>query len=111
MTPASTTVTSSTRVVHTYIPDSWAWMRTDLLARIAPFVIAYAITYSVLSRPAAFGLSFGRPGVQLLFGAVAAPFLFFASAVVQLWLTPRRPPFTPPPTDRQAAFQPSSLPL
>jgi len=92
-------------VVGTNIPDSWAWMRTDLLARIAPFVIAYATAYSVLSRPAAFGLSFGRPGVQLLFAAVAAPFLFFASAGVQLWLTRRRGALSVPANGRDAWFQ------
>src|ERR1700682_5798340 len=90
MTSDSTTLRSATRVVGTNIPDSWAWMRTDLLVRIAPFVGAFVVAYAVLSRPAALGLSFGRPGVQLLFAAVAAPFLFSAAVLVPLWVTRRR---------------------
>jgi membrane protease YdiL (CAAX protease family) len=92
-------------VVGTNIPDSWTWMRTDLLVRIAPFVAAFVVAYLVLSRPAAFGLSFGRPGVQLLFAAVAAPFLFFAAVVVQLWLTRRRGALSVPANGRDAWFQ------
>src|ERR1700694_1935118 len=89
MTSDSTTLRSATRVVGTNIPDSWAWMRTDLLVRIAPFVGAFVVAYAVLSRPAALGLSFGRPGVQLLFAAVAAPFLFSAAGLVEVWLARR----------------------
>jgi membrane protease YdiL (CAAX protease family) len=92
-------------VVGTNIPDSWAWMRTDLLVRIAPFVGAFVVAYAVLSRPAALGLSFGRPGVQLLFAAVAAPVLFFAAVVVQLWLTRRRGALSVPANGRDAWFQ------
>lgn len=92
-------------MVGTNIPDSWAWMRTDLLVRIAPFVVAFAVAYAVLSRPAALGLSFGRPGVQLLFATVAAPFLFLAAVVVQLWLTRRRGALSVPANGRDAWFQ------
>jgi membrane protease YdiL (CAAX protease family) len=92
-------------VVGTNIPDSWAWMRTDLLVRIAPFVVAFVVAYAVLSRPAALGLSFGRPGVQLLFAAVAAPFLFLAAVVMQLWLTRRRGALSVPANGRDAWFQ------
>lgn len=105
MTSGSTTVTSATRVVGTNIPDTWAWMRTDLLVRIAPFAGAYAIAYVVLSRPAALGLSAGQPGVQLLFAAVAAPFLFVAAVVLQLWLTRRRGALSVPADGRDAWFQ------
>ena len=92
-------------MVGTNIPDSWAWMRTDLLVRIAPFVGAFVVADAVLSRPAALGLSFGRPGVQLLFAAVAAPFLFSAAVLVQLWLTRRRGALSVPANGRDAWFQ------
>ena len=105
MTSGSTTVTTATHVVGTNIPDSWAWIRTDLLVRIAPFAGAFVIAYEVLSRPAGLGLSFGRPGIQLLFAAVAAPFLFFAAVVVQLWLTRRRGALSDPANGRDAWFQ------
>jgi membrane protease YdiL (CAAX protease family) len=105
MTSASTTLTSGTRLVGTNIPDSWAWMRTDLLVRIAPFIGAYAVAYAVLSRPPALGLSAGRPGVQLLFAAFAAPLLFVAATAVQLWLTRRRGVLSVPADGRDAWFQ------
>src|ERR1700687_3508931 len=105
MTSDSTTLRPSTRVVGTNIPDSWAWMRTDLLVRIAPFVAAYFIAYALLSRPGALGLSGGQLGVQLLFAAVAAPFLFVASTLVQLWLTRRRGVLSVPANGRDAWLQ------
>ena len=91
----------------TNIPDSWAWMRPDLLARVVPFVAAYATAYFVLSRPAAFGISLGRPGVQLLFAAVAAPLMFVSAVTVQLWLTRRRGVLSVPANGRDAWFQAS----
>jgi membrane protease YdiL (CAAX protease family) len=92
-------------VVGTNIPDSWAWMRTDLGVRIVPFVAVYALAWFVLSRPAALGLSLGRLDAQLSFAAVAAPFLFFAAVVVQLWLTRRRGALSVPANGRDAWFQ------
>lgn len=80
-------------------------MRTDLLVRIAPLIAAYVIAYAVLSRPAALGLTAGRPGVQLLFALVAAPLLFLAAAAVQLWLTRRRGALSVPANGRDAWFQ------
>jgi membrane protease YdiL (CAAX protease family) len=65
-------------------------MRTDLLVRIAPFVAVCAIAYQLASRPAWFGLSAGRPAVQLVFALVGVPVMFVAAALVQLWLTRRR---------------------
>jgi membrane protease YdiL (CAAX protease family) len=107
MTSGPSTLKTSTRLVTTNIPDSWAWMRPDLLARIVPFVAAYATAYFVLSRPAAFGISLGRPGVQLLFAAVAAPLMFVAAVTVQLWLTRRRGVLSVPANGRDAWFQAS----
>jgi membrane protease YdiL (CAAX protease family) len=105
MTSDSTTVTASTRLVRTDIPESWAWMRFDLLVRIVPFVAAYAIAYEVTSRPAWLGLSAGRLDTQLLFALVGAPVMFGAAALVQLWLTRRRGVLSVPADARDATFQ------
>jgi membrane protease YdiL (CAAX protease family) len=65
-------------------------MRPDLLVRLLPFTIACAAAYLIASRPVWFGLGLGRVGAQLLFGLVAAPLMFVAAMLVQLWLTRRR---------------------
>jgi membrane protease YdiL (CAAX protease family) len=105
MTSGSTTLKSATRLVGTNIPDSWAWMRTDLVVRIVPFIGAYVIAYALLSRPDALGLSAGQPGVQVLFAVLAAPLLFLAAAAVQLFLTRRRGALSVPANGRDAWFQ------
>jgi membrane protease YdiL (CAAX protease family) len=105
MTSGSTTLVASTRLVRTDIPESWAWMRFDLLVRIVPFVAACAIVYGLTSRPAWFGLSAGRPGIQLVFALVGAPVMFFAAALVQLWLTRRRGVLSVPAGAPDATFQ------
>src|SRR6202140_1838855 len=105
MTPASTTLDRSTRLVLTDIPDSWAWIRTDLLVRILPFVLAFAIAYVLIAQRAALGLSSGSLGLQLLFAAVAAPVMFAAAAWVQLWLTRRRGALSVPASQGDAWFQ------
>ena len=105
MTPASTTLDRSTRLVLTDIPDSWAWIRIDLLVRILPFVVAFAIAYVLIAQRAALGLSSGSLGLQLLFAAVAAPVMFAAAAWVQLWLTRRRGALSVPASQGDAWFQ------
>lgn len=90
MTSGPATLQRSTRLVLTDIPDSWAWIRTDLLVRIVPFAVAFAIGYELIHHRAALGLSAGSLGFQLLFAAVAAPLMFAAAAWVQRWLTRRR---------------------
>src|SRR5487761_361238 len=105
MTSGSTTLSASTRLVRTDIPQSWAWMRVDLLIRIAPFVAACAIAYQLASRPAWFGLSAGRPGVQLAVAVVGTPLMFLAAILVQLWLTRRRGILSVPAGPRDATFQ------
>jgi membrane protease YdiL (CAAX protease family) len=92
-------------VVTTDIPQSWAWMRLDLLVRILPFVAACAAAYQLASRPAWFGLSAGNLGVQLAVAAVGAPLIFVAALLVQLWLTRRRGVLSVPADGRDAAFQ------
>lgn len=105
MTSEPTTLRSSTRLVSTNIPDSWAWMRPDLLVRIVPFAGIYTVAYVLLSRPASFGISLGRPAVQLLFAVVAGPLMFAAAVAVQLWLTRRRRVLSVPANGRDAWFQ------
>jgi membrane protease YdiL (CAAX protease family) len=80
-------------------------MRSDLLVRIGPFVAACAIAYVLASRPAWFGLSAGRPSVQLAVAVVGAPLMFVAALLVQLWLTRRRGILSVPADARDAGFQ------
>jgi membrane protease YdiL (CAAX protease family) len=80
-------------------------MRFDLLVRIIPFVLAYAIVFQLDTRRAALGWSAGRLGVQLVFAAVAAPVMFAAAVWVQLWLTRRRGALGVPVSARDAWFQ------
>src|SRR5260370_5807710 len=105
MTSGSTTLNRSTRLVLTDIPDSWAWIRTDLLVRIAPFVVAFAIAYGLVPRRAAFGLSAGWLGVQLLFAVVRVPMMFGAAVWGQRELTRRRGALSVPANSRHAWFQ------
>jgi hypothetical protein len=65
-------------------------MRPDLLIRLLPFTVACVAVYLVTSRPPWFGLGPGRIGIQLVFGMVAAPLMFVAAMIAQLWLTRRR---------------------
>lgn len=92
------------RVVLTHIPDSWAWMRPDLLIRILPFT-AIAAGVEILWRPTWLGVSSGRLGVQLTFAAAATPVLFMAATLVQLWLTRRRGAISVPADGADAWFQ------
>jgi membrane protease YdiL (CAAX protease family) len=94
-----------TRLVLTRIPDSWNWMRPDLLIRLLPFSAVSAAVYDLASRPGWFGFSPGRLGVQLAFGLVAAPAMFVAAALAQLWLTRRRGALSVPATGSDASFQ------
>jgi membrane protease YdiL (CAAX protease family) len=94
-----------TRLVLTRIPDSWAWMRPDLLIRLLPFTLACAVIYLETSRPSWFGLSPGSLGVQLLFGLAFAPLLFAAAAIAQLWLARRRGAISAPAGAGDAWFQ------
>ena len=96
---------TETRLVLTRIPDSWVWMRPDLLIRLAPFTLACAVVYLLASRPAWFGLVTGRLGVQLLFGLVMAPLMFGAAAGAQLLLTRRRGALSVPAGGGDAWFQ------
>jgi membrane protease YdiL (CAAX protease family) len=91
--------------VLTSIPDSWAWMRPDLLIRLLPFTVAGAAAYLFTSRPSWFGIGPGRLDVQLLFGLVMAPLMFTAAIIAQLLLTRRRGSLSAPARGDDAWFQ------
>ena len=105
MTSEPATLKTPTRLVLTDIPDSWAWIRPDLLVRIAPFTAAVALAYQLFSRPVWLGLSLGRPGVHLLFAAIVGPVMFGAAVGAQLVLTRRRGALSVPAGPRDAWFQ------
>jgi membrane protease YdiL (CAAX protease family) len=95
----------STRLVLTHIPDTWAWMRQDLLIRILPFALAFAAAYVLASRPVWLGLAPGRLAGQLVFGLIAAPIMFVAAMCAQLWLARRRGALSAPADRGDAWFQ------
>jgi membrane protease YdiL (CAAX protease family) len=89
----------------TRIPDSWAWMWSDALIRLAPFAIAYAAAVALSRRAAWLGLSLGDLPVQILFAVVAVPVMFVAAVAVQLALTRRRGALSVPAGADDAWFQ------
>lgn len=93
-----------TRVVLTRIPDSWAWMKSDLLIRLAPFAIA-VMAVELIWKPVWLGFGPGRLGVQLWFGAIGSLVMFGASVTAQLWLTRRRGALSVPAAADDAWFQ------
>jgi len=80
-------------------------MRPDLLIRILPFTLISAVAYVIASRPAWFGVAPGRIADQLGFGLVAAPIMFLAAMVAQLWLARRRRALSAPAGRGDAWFQ------
>src|ERR1700693_2107538 len=94
-----------TRLVLTRIPDTWAWMRTDLLIRILPFALVFTAAYVLASRPAWLGVASGQIAVQLAFGLVAAPLMFVAAMIAQRWLARRRGALNAPADRTDAWFQ------
>lgn len=79
-------------------------MAPDLLRRLLPFAVVLAVI-EIGWRPSWLGVSLGRPGVQLLFAAIAAPILFVAAAFVQLRLARRRGALSIPAGRDDAWFQ------
>jgi membrane protease YdiL (CAAX protease family) len=97
-------MTTSTLLALTRIPDSWAWMKPDLLRRLLPFAVVVAVV-GIGWRPAWLGFSTGRASAQVIFAAVAAPILFVAAAVVQILLARRRGVLSVPSDGGDAWFQ------
>lgn len=89
----------------TRIPDSWAWVRTDLVIRLLPFTVAYAIAIYLSHDRRWLGLGLGDVRVQLTFAALGFPFMFVAATAVQLWLTRRRGALSVPAGIDDALFQ------
>src|SRR5438105_13246943 len=105
MDSATATPPPSTRLVLTRIPDSWAWMRPDLLVRLLPFAVAFAIAYAWSGGAHWLGLGPGNLAAQLIFSAAAVPAMFVASVSVQLLLTRRRGALPVPPGADHARLQ------
>jgi membrane protease YdiL (CAAX protease family) len=80
-------------------------MRQDLLIRILPFGLAVAAADVLASRPAWLGLAPGALADQLGFGLVAAPVMFVAAMLAQLWLARRRGALSVPDGGGDAWFQ------
>ena len=95
----------STRIVLTHIPDSWAWIKPDLAFRLLPFSVAFAGALVFTRGDHSLGFATGNLGAQLVFAAIAAPFMFVASTGVQLWLTRRRGALSVPAGAGDAWFQ------
>jgi len=80
-------------------------MWSDVLVRLAPFTLAYAVAVVLSRRAPWLGLSLGDLPVQVLFGVVAAPVMFVAAVAVQLALTRRRGALSVPAGADDAWFQ------
>jgi membrane protease YdiL (CAAX protease family) len=80
-------------------------MRQDLLIRILPFALLFAGAYVLASRPAWLGVAAGQVAYQLGFGFVAAPIMFVAAMLTQLWLARRRGALSAPGGGGDAWFQ------
>jgi membrane protease YdiL (CAAX protease family) len=82
-------------------------MLPDLLIRLLPFAVVCAVVYLATSRASWFGLAPGQLGVQLLFSLIAAPVMFVAAAIAQLWLARRRGSLSAPAGGADTWFQAS----
>ncbi|TMB80776.1 MAG: CPBP family intramembrane metalloprotease, partial [Chloroflexi bacterium] len=94
-----------TQLLLTRIPDSWAWMRPDLVIRLLPFTAAFVIAYVLSGRGRWLGVGLGNLTAQVSFAAAAVPLMFAAAVAVQLWLTRRRGALSVPAGADDAWFQ------
>jgi membrane protease YdiL (CAAX protease family) len=95
---------AATRVALTAIPDSWRWMKPDLVTRLLPFAAACTLA-QVIWKPRWLGFSGGDVRAQLIFGLAAAPVLFVTATLVQLVLSRRRGALSAPAGPADASFQ------
>ena len=100
MTPTRT----ATQIALTAIPDSWRWMKPDLVMRLVPMTVAFAAVQAIW-RPTWTGLATGNLQAQLIFGLTTAPVLFVAATWVQLLLARRRGGLAVPSGPGDAWFQ------
>jgi membrane protease YdiL (CAAX protease family) len=80
-------------------------MRPDLVIRLLPFTLAFAIAYWLTRAAPWLGLATGDLAVQVVFALVASPVMFVAAVAVQLWLTRRRGALSVPAGPGDALFQ------
>ena len=80
-------------------------MWPDVLVRLAPLTLAYAIAYFLSGHARWLGFGLGDLTVQLVFAVVGIPFMFGAAVAVQLWLTRRRGALNVPANAHDAWFQ------
>ena len=90
MIPATAPTNRPTRIVLTRIPDTWKWIKPDVVIRLVPFTALYAIAYRVTGGASWLGWSTGDLPAQIVLAAIGVPVMFAAAAAVQLWLTRRR---------------------
>jgi membrane protease YdiL (CAAX protease family) len=90
--------------LFTTIPDSWAWMRRDLVIRLVPFAVICTVVQVAL-HPSWMGWALGDLRAQLAFGFVGAPTLFVAATFVQWRLTRARRALSVPRDASDAWFQ------
>src|SRR5439155_754824 len=69
MRSAMATPKTPTRLLLTRIPDSWAWMRPDLVIRLLPFTAAFVIAYVLSGRGRWLGVGLGNLTAQVSFAA------------------------------------------
>src|SRR5438034_8875717 len=105
MRSAMATPKTPTQLLLTRIPDSWAWMRPDLVIRLLPFTAAFVIAYVLSGRGRWLGVGLGNLTAQVSFAAAAVPLMFAAAVAVQLWLTRRRGALSVPAGADDAWFQ------
>jgi membrane protease YdiL (CAAX protease family) len=80
-------------------------VKPDIFVRLLPFAAVYAIAHRWNGGAPWLGWSLGDLAAQLVFAALAAPVMFAAAALVQLWLTRRRGALLVPAGLDDAAFQ------
>jgi membrane protease YdiL (CAAX protease family) len=80
-------------------------VRTDIPIRLLPFAVAYLVAVLLSGGAPWLGLGLGDLAVQLWFAALAAPVMFAAAVLVQLWLTRRRGALSVPADGGDAWFQ------
>lgn len=80
-------------------------MWPDVLVRLLPFTLAYAVAYTVSGHAPWLGLESGDLLAQVVFAVVGVPVMFAAAVALQLRLTRRRGALNVPADGADAWFQ------